>query len=406
MTRRTRLSLVVLLAAVLVVLVVSTGSSTTTSGWSLQATFRTLTLSSLTCRSSLSCTAAGFEAATPLDGLGRAVAAVSTPTGWAVQRVPVPPGATASALNSVACGGTTCRAVGAYIEPGPGRVLIRSLAVLSNGGGRWVHLRHPAPDTGRRFPSSTLILISCASHRFCVTAGHTGALESTYYPVVLVYHGQAGRWRHVPLFPGKVFQARSMRYGGLSCASAFHCMVVGTYTPPGPPHTIAFSARYAQGWRIVDMSPPAKGVDVTIGGVSCTTPTHCVLVGQYGYPGPLYPFLVMSHPFVRTYTGTWGPVHTLPEPNDATGVVLTDISCPVTGTCTAVGAATVFGVPGRPLAYRLEHGRWTMQSPPVPRINERPYLTSVSCPTTHDCVALGLYDQVSGSFVERLESRG
>lgn len=120
---------------------------------------------------------------------------------------------------------------------------------------------------------------ACPTVRFCVAVGHTGAIDFGYYPVVLVYHGQKGRWQHVSLFPGKVFQHRTLNYGGVSCSAAYACMVVGTYNTPGASKSQAISTRFRQHWRIVRISTPA-GYDVSVGGVSCIDPS-CVPVGLY-----------------------------------------------------------------------------------------------------------------------------
>jgi hypothetical protein len=401
-----RIALILVLAASLALAAIAfAAGSTSNARWSLVAQFSHATLDDISCDTADSCTAVGFQAGSASAGLGTAASTRITRTRgvdrWHTQLIAAPRGAIHSGLNGVACLQGVCRAVGAYTRFTGGQLLIRSLALMSRNGGPWRTVQHPAPDVDVRFPSSVLIAISCATVRFCVAVGHTGALAAAYYPVVLVYHGQKGRWQHVPLFPGKVFQHRSLRYGGVSCSVAYACMVIGTYNPPGTLRGQVFSTRFRQHWRIVHMSTPAR-YDVSVGGVSCTAPTQCVTVGQYGRPGRAYPFLVRSHPFVRTYNRTWGPLRALPVPAGATGAVLTDVECPKLGSCVAVGAATHLGVPIAPIAYRLQNGVWTMQHPPTSHPSKHPYLNAVSCPTTTSCVAVGLYSSTDGSFIERL----
>jgi hypothetical protein len=401
-----RLVLLVALAVTLTgTAIAATTGAPTQVGWSLEAQFSHVTLDSISCQSASSCTAVGSVDRSATAGLGNAASTQITNThgvpAWHTRLITAPRGAVDSALNGVSCLKGLCRAVGAYTHFVRGQLIIRSLAVVSRNGGRWRAVEHPAPDVNAHFPSSVLVDISCPTVRFCVAVGHIGAIDFGYYPVVLVYHGQKGRWQHVPLFPGKVFQHRTLSYGGVSCSAAYACMVVGTYNPPGAAKSQVFSTRFRQHWRIVRISTPAR-YDVSVGGVSCVDPTHCVVVGQYGHPGPEYPFLVRSHPFVRTYKGAWGPLHGLPVPAGATGAVLTDVKCPKLGSCVAVGAATRYGVPIAPLSYRLAHGAWIMQHPPTSDPSKHPYLNAVSCPTLSSCVAVGVYDSDSGSFIERL----
>lgn len=375
----------------------------TKAGWTLQVTYRDATLDDISCSSTTSCAAVGFRAPSPQAGLGKAIVAVLSGGHWTMRSPGVPAGAIDSALNGVACREQHCWAVGAYTFIRRGELAIRSLADRSTGAGPWVLRAHPAPDVGPNFESSVLVSISCATVTFCATVGHTGALDFAYYPVALIYHGQTGRWIHVPLFPGQVFMHRTLRFGGVSCAVANACMAVGTYNPPGPPANYAFSARYREHWRIVKMLVAPGSDDVTVGGVSCVAATDCWAVGQYGQHGPTFPFLRLARPFAIHYTGSWHKIVSLPIPagTGTTGAVLTDVKCPQRGSCIAVGAATHYGVPIRPLVYHLSHGRWRIQAAPSPFPPQHPYLNALSCPTPNMCVAIGLYSTVSGSFVER-----
>jgi hypothetical protein len=98
-------------------------------------------------------------------------------------------------------------------------------------------------------------------------------------------------------------------------------------------------------------------------------------------------------PLVERWNGISWKILSTPRPGRAWWYELTDVSCPGTGDCTAVGGAIGRGVDAqeRPLAEHWGGGSWTIQRTPNPHAENGSDLTAVSCPATGVCEAAGGY---------------
>lgn len=77
---------------------------------------------------------------------------------------------------------------------------------------------------------------------------------------------------------------------------------------------------------------------------------------------------------------------------------LTASSCPIAGSCFAVGYATGPGGEEVPLLEHLQAGTWTISSVPVPAAATDVELTGVSCPSRVFCLAVGYYYDDGGDI--------
>ena len=191
----------------------------------------------------------------------------------------------------------------------------------------------------------------------------------------------------------------------VSCPAAGYCVAVGTdRASSGSGDVYQGLAETLSGgtWHpaaIPDVSSPNP--PLSLSSVSCPVRGSCVAVGFAESSAKA------GVPVIEQLSGgRWHPV-TAPRPSDASpsgGVILTDASCPAAGWCVATGWYLNAG--GRHAAYvdTLSDGTWTAASVPLPAdaapeqgtATAVTYLAAVSCPGTGACVASGQYRDASG----------
>ncbi len=210
----------------------------------------------------------------------------------------------------------------------------------------------------------------------------------------------------VVLWPPRPAEAASRRHrrqlwlgaGGLLVALGVVLAVTLPSSSP-PPRPVAASA---------------KILFATLYGVTCADAAHCVAVGDVL---PIDKDAAIGDP-----DGDGQATHTLVETSDGStwarqaspdegrgGAQLSSVSCPTTTDCVAVGfyrpdpfpASATIAPPDSPLIESDSGGRWQVVDGPATGANS--VLTSVSCPTESACVAVG-YTTVGQSDGTPVES--
>ncbi len=188
----------------------------------------------------------------------------------------------------------------------------------------------------------------------------------------------------------------------LSCASVGNCVGVGTYVIAS---NVAVSMRAAEvdgTWQpAVAVAAPSPGTPqsgAALNGVSCRDSEDCVAVGSFtDGSGTTQPMTVSE------VAGTWQAAVEAQSPSDrlADGPsVLHAVTCPGTGTCTAVGSYTDGAGATRSFSVTQLGGTW--QPPvvlPVPSgavANSAEDVLGVSCPAVGACTAVGSYGVSEG----------
>ena len=133
-----------------------------------------------------------------------------------------------------------------------------------------------------------------------------------------------------------------------------------------------------------------------VNGVSCPVATFCAAVGSYEIKRDA------GIPLVDVWDGARWTLHSAAVPSAATNAELSAVSCSSATTCAAVGWYAVAGGPREPLAEVWDGVGWTPQSIVFPSgMQSNGYgLSSVSCPSTTSCIAVGsAYDTAGGHDV-------
>jgi hypothetical protein len=176
----------------------------------------------------------------------------------------------------------------------------------------------------------------------------------------------------------------------------------------------ASAATVATGSHWVIQSTPNRAVpDNQFQGISCTSGRACTAVGSsgplavwLGY-SPGRPFAPMAQRSGAKATKTttlaerWDGAHwriePTPNPAGSANSSLNGVACSSLRACTAVGSA-VAGTTFAPLAERWNGTRWSIERTPRPTGSTNSELLSVSCPTSHECIAVGDYETTSNGF--------
>lgn len=254
-------------------------------------------------------------------------------------------------------------------------VLVAAASVGSAASG-WIVV---ASVNDRDAQGNQLQSISCASSTSCVAVGARWD-ASTDLQDTLTETWNGTVWSLAsPGVPGTISEGE---LSGVSCTSSTNCVGVGDYQTGTPPH---FSQTLIERWNgrawSTMPSPNASDQGNLLFGVSCTSWASCVAVGYYQPEDSLYP-----ETLVESWNGTsWSIV---PSPNPGTqDDFLTKVSCTSSISCVATGMAGV-GDTEQPLIETWDGKVWTAVAQPDPA-GKSLRLEDVSCDTAVSCVAVG-----------------
>lgn len=177
----------------------------------------------------------------------------------------------------------------------------------------------------------------------------------------------------------------------VSCLSTTFCMSVGTTESEDVPMSGLAQEWDGTGWATLDVPAPEGDPEVNLSAVSCPSTTSCIAVGSAA-TGEGAPTVTLA----ETWNGsTWNVVPT-PSP-EGLDVALSDVSCPSTDTCVAVGGyETGAGYQG--LAETWNGSSWSTLTGPDPAGAVDTWLEGVSC-TSSSCTAVGSYKETSAGDI-------
>jgi hypothetical protein len=171
--------------------------------------------------------------------------------------------------------------------------------------------------------------------------------------------------------------------GKVSCGSAKTCLAVGVTLPASPTSTTVESWN-GTAWKSVTVHAPKGASYVSLGGVSCQSPTYCLVTGEYlisgQHGGP--------RPFALTWNGTsMRPTPAPPLPKGVTNGILDGVSCVAVTSCVAVG--TSFGNSLDAFVETWHGAKWALHTIPPPKGSAFLQVSGVSCLSLTRCVVAG-----------------
>jgi len=216
--------------------------------------------------------------------------------------------------------------------------------------------------------------VSCSSDSFCTAVGERSIGSGTSSDAVgVIEEWDGSAWS---MAPNPQSSGVNVWLSSVSCPSAARCFAVGQDSTDGG---------FIDSWNGASWTMAFSQQDVSLSGVSCSTPTTCVTVGA-GSSNSLYSMVLGS--------GTWAP-ESVPDPgNDG---FLYDVSCASPTFCMAVGSVQVGGVGWATSLTEDWNGEsWVVvPSPNYPEDDLGPgfigggILIADSCVSAQACVAVG-----------------
>lgn len=292
-----------------------------------------------------------------------------------------------SGLSDPALDGVSCLSAGNCEAAGlGGDATETAVAAQLSGGGSW-------SSSALSIDSDQVELqaISCVSTTWCVAVGgatsssDTG--EPTDYDVVTTYNGSG--WSNVNAAIERASASTSpTALTGVSCTSQTSCAAVGYYTNANGAEMPIVMQLEGSAWIPSAPSWPSYMGDGSLLGVSCASATVCTAVGDY------YDENISQQEslIVVLQDGTWTPVTELAETGLEGYSDLTGVSCPTTTWCEAVGSFTdpsfdeLYGFSGE-----IEGTSWQPDYyEATPSDASYAQYNGVSCPVQGSCVAVGV----------------
>jgi hypothetical protein len=338
---------------------------------------------------------------------------------WKAATVPALPHTGGANLRSLACPAAgRCEVVG--------MAGAQHLLAVTEHGRQWRSTGFALPGNAAQIkppagPYPFASGVSCPAAGTCTVVGHYSAADHTTHALLIEEHGGAwGTVTDVPLpadasteFPPP--DSESFAGGFLSfasCPSAGSCTTVGTYTRK--PLEAAYPWELDKGggsWgaahglqlptgAATTVDPRGGGASPFMGfsGLSCPVAGHCTAVGGYVDKHGDFQGVIFTERGGNWSNGIKAPVPANAGPNTDPMELnnpLTAVSCAAPADCAAVG----FYVTRRSdvqhgLLLTERGGSWKASAislPPGARAPGGVFLTSVSCPSRGNCVAVGYY---------------
>ena len=222
---------------------------------------------------------------------------------------------------------------------------------------------------------------SCASSEYCVAVGRYQVPYTGYAEV-----WKTSKWSEQAI--AKPAEGNESELWSASCTSATACTAVGDYDTKASSVKLPLAERWnGSEWSVQSVPAPSGAQETTLSGVSCPSASECFAVGHTkNSSGTVLPYAA------RWQNGTWVEQAVAIPPNSGAVTAFTSVSCGSGTFCMAVGYSN--GEPGVigsgvVLAERWSGSAWSIASPPNPSGASKAQITSVSCPTSNFCTAIG-----------------
>ena len=282
---------------------------------------------------------------------------------WALQRLPLPAGASSTALSQVSCTSARfCEAVGSYQT----QTLNQTLPLAATWNGTSWHLQHAPHPAGD--PSVQLNVVSCTSSAFCEAWGGTNPSSGGNQEIAEQWNGHSWHPQTVPSTSGNAF--------AVSCVSAAFCEAVGVGGVPQAP-----TAWVWRGSSWTAQTFPSQFGSGSLLGVSCVSPAFCEAIGLE--------FSASSTPAAAVWNGSAWRIQPIPSPKNA-ATTLSTVSCASVRFCESAGD---FELNQSNTPHALTEGwngsAWGLQQAAAPPGAIDNALSAVSCVSATFCEAVG-----------------
>ena len=273
--------------------------------------------------------------------------------------------------NAVSCvNANFCMAVGA-----PFALLLPQFAELWNGT-TWAEL--PLPSVNNQSGAKVQLLgVSCVTTQFCIAVGN---VVSSQVEAPLIEQWDGSAWTVV-----QASGPAATGFQDVSCVTVNFCMAAGF-------DVSTTTSTYVEEWNGSAWLPTTltnPGATTAAGGygITCTTPTFCMIVGAAGTTQS-------GGAYVASWDGTtWTPITVTNSFND---VILQSVSCVGIALCWAAGTGGPNGNHAIVDSWSAAAG-WTQDTVPTPQAQGKFKLFGISCVSSTACTAVGEYIPGAGA---------
>lgn len=346
---------------------------------------------SLACASPTECAAVGFYNGS--SGSGEPMLLTGGGASWAASTPPLlHDGQTGfgPSLSSVACtAALQCVAVGAYVDTSGNT----EGALVTGSGNSWTAAEAPLPKDAATDPIVSLNSVACSSTA-CVAGGFYTDSSGAKEGLLLTGSGSSWTATRAPL-PASAAASPHAGVSSVSCLPANPCVAAGFYTDKSDNIRGLLLTGSGTSWTAARApAPPDEATDDSgylLGPVTCGSASACVAVGSYGTSNAYQGMLVSGSG--TSWTATQAP---LPLGAPAIPAVqLSSVTCPTEPDCVAIGYYNDNTNPNSPAAGLFLAGSgtsWTPTQAPEPS-NSAGFTSyspnNVACPSASSCYAVG-----------------
>ena len=346
------------------------GGTWTPDGLAMPSGATDASLSGVSCTSSTACVAVGHYSGS--TGEERPLAATLSGGTWSYTEIALPGGANYASLNGVSCTGAgACVAAGSYdVTTSTNGYVYTHVLIETLSGGTWTATTGISPS-GKGYASLTGI--SCTSSTACTAMGNWEKTTTGVSEVPLVESLSGTTWSTHVL--GGVGFLTFM--SGVTCTTSTHCVAVGN-AETGAGYEVVVETGSGSSWTPTTGINPSGGSYPNLSGVSCSSTTACVAVGEYSTTGH-------QHILIETLSsGTWTPSKPA-DPAGTTTPSLGAVSC-AGSSCEAAGGYTNGN---HALVGSVSGGSVTATTGIDPTGPAAAHLAGVSCAQAGQCVGVG-----------------
>jgi hypothetical protein len=311
---------------------------------------------------------------------------------WIAQELKPPPEAPVVALRSISCTSATWCIAAGFVEHPTSES--RTQFGESWNGSEW-SINSPTTPPGARIGAEGLG-VSCTSPSACTWAGyylgeHPGSTGAYFGSLIERWNGT--EWSIQSFERPGVFQDGLM---AVSCSTPESCTAVGAYEIQQH-HWVAMVEQWnGERWRVQRSPAEASPYRNELFGVSCVGESSCATVGNYVVGGY---WLQLGMTRSETSMG----VQSTPSASGATHGLITGDSCASSTACIAVGSYQNSSGTTVSLADAWNGVEWKTQATPNPPGAKATELRRVSCTSPSECTAVGAYTNSSGTIATLAE---
>ena len=177
-------------------------------------------------------------------------------------------------------------------------------------------------------------------------------------------------------------EVKDETFHGISCTSSSNCVAVGDRLDGDSDQVTLAEIWNGSKWKMMSTPNPTGASQPELESVSCASAGSCVAVGEVGTDVP--------EPLAESWNGTSWAIDSVPGSSNPG--YLYGVSCPTTSRCMAVGVRfSANGGLGRAAADSWNGSTWVRTKVIQPAGNSGVSLDSVSCPSAGSCEAVGGY---------------